>query len=137
MAHPGLKLFWQTLEKSSGRQNVYHGLAELPAIAAGNDAPSQNLGHELKPIADPEYRKAQIKKFRGKRGASRSADGIRSTRQYHSRRAGSAYLIHRGIEGNNLAVYGQLTNSTGDELSILATKIQNQDAFAVNGLAPG
>jgi len=45
-------------------------------------------------------------------------------------------LLHGGIKGDNLAVHREFPDSPPDELSILRAKIQNQDGFAVNGLAP-
>jgi hypothetical protein len=116
---------------------MYGCFAELSPVATRNDATSQDMRDQLQAVTNSQYRHSGLKNLRRKGRASRTANGIGAPGKNQAGRAFGPYLFKGLIIGNNLAIHGQFSNPTCDQLCVLRTKIQNENIFAVNELAPG
>jgi hypothetical protein len=120
-----------------GFQNFDHRLAEFTAVSSRHNFASELVGNKLQSVADAQNGKSGVKELGGQGRAACPAYGIGTPREDNAGRMGSPNFLDSRIVGHNLAIYRQLADPASNELSILRTKIQNQDVFAVNGLAPG
>jgi hypothetical protein len=132
MAHPDLEMSRQPGKHAIFFENLDRGLAKLPLVA-GNYFPADALGDELETVADAKYRDSQLEKLGGKGRAAGAADRIRSSGKDHTDRSLLSDRLHGRRIRVYLAVYGKLANTARDELGILASKVQDNYSFVVNG----
>ena len=138
MAHPALKMFGQAIENHVGLHDVHDRFPELTPIPSGNHLATKILSNQLKSIADAQNGQTRPKKIPGE-GKGCLARHTESGLPERITPSGLELpnFFQSGEIRHDFAVHGQFTNSAADQLSVLRTKIKNQNIFAVNGLAPG
>ena len=91
--------------------------------------PAELLRHKLAAVADAEDGNAQREYRRIDTGRVRGIDTVRPAGKDDACRVEGADFLHSGGIGLQLAVDVLLPHTAGNELIILAAKVQNQDFF--------
>ena len=131
VAHPGNALLRQTLEKLTGGIIVCLGLAVLPGgiVLGRGDPAAQRMGHELAAIADTQHGNAHFKDGRVHMGRAVQIHGIGAAGENDADGMELSDFIHGCGIGLDFAVYIAFPHPPGNELVILAAKIQNKNFF--------
>ena len=139
MTHPdiehaatgGVAAVLEPIEQARSRGHREFGVAEF-TLAGSRDATAELLRHGLHAVADPEHRHAKLEHCGGRPRRIGGGDRLGAAGENHSARGESAYLHVTHVPGVNLAVDPELAHASGDELRVLRTKIEDQDAMRVD-----
>ena len=116
--------------------NLHLGITELAFLGTGNAA-SKLLCHSLHAVADAENRDTTVKQpFRRPRTAQLSYR-LRTACKNNPLRIELIKLVIGDIERFDLTVNADLANTAGNQLGVLGTEIENQDAVVVDVLGHG
>ena len=139
VAHPhiqtehavGVHMVFDAVEQAGLADHIDAGIAELTQVGTFHLA-AQLLGHGLHAIADTEQRDAQIEYGLRRARAAGLMHRLRATGENDAARGEGANggVVH--VERVDLAIHADLAHAAGDQLGVLGTEIQNQDAVGVN-----
>ena len=121
VAHPADALP-HVLEQGGIAFELGHGLAELRHLAGGHRA-AQQVGHHLGAVADAQHGDAQFKDLFGAQGGVLGVDAVGAAGEEDA--LAVPQLLRVGFVAFNLAVDPQVTDPAGDELGVLAAKVQH------------
>src|SRR4029077_12195280 len=102
------------------------------ALARGRYAAAELLRHGLHAVADAQYRHAEFK--HGLRRARRILIGHRfgTTGEDDATGAEGAHLGLGDVPGVDLAVHPELAHAARDQLGVLGTEVEDQNAVRMN-----
>jgi len=132
MAHPNPGRRLNPLKQSGIPLDLKLGKTVF-ASGGGVYLSTQEIGHQLKPVADPQHRDSQLDHKPVTVRRSLFVDRCGSPGKDYAFWVPSAYFVDCSIEGEDLAVDPQLSYSPGDELSVLTAEIENDDRFVFRG----
>ena len=110
---------------------AHFGIAEL-MHRTRLDAATQLRGHGLHAVADAQHRHAQLEHRTGRGRRTGLRHRLRAARQDDALGREGANVIAARIPGVDLAVDTQFAHAARDELRVLRTEIQDQDAVGVD-----
>ena len=96
------------------------------------DAPAELRRHGLHAIADAEHRHTEREYIRRCVGRARVGHGLGAARQDDAARAECSDRRLARIPGHDLAIDAELAHTARDQLRVLRTKIEDQDAVRVD-----
>ena len=133
MAHPADALLGQPLEEGTGGVIEGFGLAVFPGgIRLGrSDLAAQMVGHQLAAVANAQNRHTQGEHLRVHLGRCLQIHTVGTAGENNTNGVKDPNLIHGHGVGLDLTIYAALPDPAGDELVILAAKIQNQNFLHV------
>jgi hypothetical protein len=106
-------------------------MAELP-LAGRDDLPAKVTAHQLHAVADPQNRHSQFEEILDHCRRPGLVDRLGATREYYPGRTEGADRRQVHVKGVQLAIDMCLAHSTGNQLGVLGTKIEDQDLLAVD-----
>src|SRR5690554_1391437 len=119
------------VEEGALADQIHAGIAELTDIAALD--PAAQLGsHGLHAVADTQHGHAQLEHQLGRPGAALGGDRLGAAGENDALGREGADGLGLHVPGMNLAVDAYLPHPPGNQLGVLGTEIQNQDAVCVN-----
>ena len=131
MTHPTDILAFNALEKRAIRLQLYGSLAKFADTSAFNMA-AQSMSHELMSVADAKNRHAQLKNTGIGFWRFRSINAVRTACKNYTFWILCLDLF-KGIGiRDNLAVNSAFSNSSGNQLIVLAAEVNNQYKFVLH-----
>jgi hypothetical protein len=139
VAHPyveaeqavGVDVVFDAVEQAALADHVNAGITELTQLGTFNLA-AQLLGHGLHAVADTEDRYAQVEhRLRAARAVG-FVHGLGTAGEDHAFWSEFADRILVHVERVQFAVHTDLTHAAGDQLGVLRTEVEDQDAVSVN-----
>ena len=139
VAHPDIeqrtalrvRVIAQTFQQPARRRGSHLRIAEL-AMRAGGDAPTELLRHRLHAIADAEDGHAQRVHDRRRLGRLLIGDGLRTARENDAPSAERAHFGIADVPGMDLAIHAVLADAPRDQLRVLRTEVEDEDAMRVD-----
>ena len=107
-------------------------VAACPAVLAGRcavDLAAQDLAQQLHAVADAQHGNAQVEHFGVAPRGARFIHAGRPARQDDAARLMGPDAVRRDIVPDDLAEDVLLAHPPGDQLGVLRTEVQHQDAF--------
>ena len=139
VAHPhvqtqytvGVHVVFDAIQKASLADHIDAGVAELAQIGTFHLA-TQLLGHGLHAVADTEDRHAEVEHSLRRARAVGFMHRLRTAGEDDAarRECTNRCVIH--VEGMQLAVHTDLAHTAGDQLAVLGTEVEDQDAVGMN-----
>ena len=126
VAHPHGLLHGRGV-KELGASRARNGSAAVLAHLGVTDLAAERHGRDLMAVAKAQDGKAQVKDGRID---GRSVLGIhrsRAARKDERRGVHLANLIGRDVAGNDLGIHVEVADATGNELTVLRTKVEYED----------
>ena len=108
--------------------HLHHGTAILPLRAALNGRAMQ-VSHQLHAVADAQHRHPQPEDLFVHPGRIRIQHAGRAAGEDYALRLQRAHFLRRRRIGQHQRIYVQFSYPSGDQLGILAAKIQNDHAL--------
>src|SRR5690606_18061631 len=96
------------------------------------DATAQLLGHGLHAVADAEDRYSQVEHCLRRAGTVGFVYGLRNAGEADPAwdECAKRFVVH--VERMQFAIHADLTHAAGDQLGVLGTEVEDQDAVGVN-----
>ena len=137
VAHPGYALLRQAPEELAAGVVEGLGLAVLPGgvLLGGRHPAAQSLGHELAAVADAQHGHPHLEKGRVHMGGLLVIDGVGTAGEDKADGLHGLELGQGGGIGLDLAVDAALAHAPGDELVVLAAKVQDDHGLMGHVLA--
>ncbi|MNE22173.1 hypothetical protein D3C80_1153660 [compost metagenome] len=139
VAHPhvqaedavGIDVVFDAIEQAALADYINAGIAELTQLGTFNLA-AQLLGHGLHAVADTEYRYAQVPDGLWRARAVGFVHGLGTAGEDDAARGEFAnrFIVH--VERVQFAVHADFAHAAGDQLGVLGTEVEDQDAVSVN-----
>ncbi len=139
VAHPyveakqavGVDVVFDAVQQAAFADHVDTGITEFTQLGTFNLA-AQLLGHGLHAVADTEDGHAQFKYGLRAARAVGFVHGLGATGEDDAFRCEFAdrFVVH--VERVQFAVHTDFTHAAGDQLGVLGTEVEDQDAVGVN-----
>ena len=129
VAHPRNTLLRQVLEQTAGGVIISDGLSVLPGgiLLGRGDETAQMVGHQLAAVADTQDGHAPGENFGVHLGGSVQIDAVGATGEDDADGVHGFQLRQGGGVRLYLAVNAAFPHPAGDELVVLAAKVQHED----------
>ena len=139
MAHPDIKqplaartgVILDVPEQPRMAPHAHLRITEL-ALMPGLDATAQLRRHGLHAVTDPQHRHAEIEYGIGHPRRLVPDHGRGPAREDHAARIEFAQLRVVPVPGMDLGIHAELPDPPRDQLRVLRTEIENQDALVVD-----
>lgn len=139
VAHPyveaeqavGVDVVFNAVEQTALADHVNAGITELTQLGTFNLA-AQLFGHGLHAVADTEDRHAQVENGLRAARAVGFVNRLRATGEDDAFRSEFADRIFVHVERMQFAVHTDFAHAAGDQLGVLGTEVEDQDAVSVN-----
>ncbi len=138
VAHPHVQVFLALLFviDDAVQQAVLFRLGD-PGVAefvlfTGNHLAAQLLGHGLHAVADTQHRNAGLEYRIGGTGRFGGGDRLRATGKNDALGRKLADFLGGHVEGTDFTVHADFPHPAGDQLGVLGTEVQNQDALGMD-----
>jgi hypothetical protein len=128
MAHPHRLLRRQPVEKHAGLDHIDLRPTVLSMLGAF-DLPAELVGRKMHAVTDPQDRNPELENGGIHLRRVRLVDALRPTRENHSDGVLLPNLLRAEVEGLDHAVDPVLPHPAGDQLGVLAAKIQDDDGL--------
>jgi hypothetical protein len=128
VTHPHLSFLGQVLKKRAPVNDLEHGLAVFSILRRSHLSPVV-VGHELHSIADPQEGALKVVEFFLGMGSPFGENRIGASRKHNPLGLTGFDLLPRGVKRQDFRVHSSLTNTAGDQLSILGSKVKDEDGF--------
>ena len=124
-------MVFDAVQQAAFANHVDAGITELAQLGTFNLA-AQLLGHGLHAVADTENRYAQVKYSLWGARAAGFVYRLRATGQDDAFRGEFADRCVVHVERVQFAVNADFAHAASDQLGVLGTEVQDQDAVSVN-----
>ncbi|MNX29261.1 hypothetical protein D3C86_593940 [compost metagenome] len=139
VAHPyveaeqavSVDVVFDAVEQTALADHVNAGVTELTQFGTFNLA-TQLLGHGLHAVADTEDRHAQVENGLRAARAVGFVNRLWAAGEDDAFRSEFADRIFVHVERMQFAVHADFTHAAGDQLGVLGTEVEDQDAVSVN-----
>ncbi|MNO91998.1 hypothetical protein D3C76_835590 [compost metagenome] len=139
VAHPhvqaqyavGVDVVFDAVEQAALADHVHAGITEFTQVGTF-DLAAHLLGHGLHAVADAQHGYVQVEhRLRGARAVG-FVDRLGAAGEDDAARVEFAdrFIVH--VERMQLAVHADFAHAAGDQLGVLGTEIEDQDAVSVN-----
>ena len=138
VAHPGDALCGQAGKELAGGVVICGGLAVFPGsvLLGGGDQAAQGVGHQLTAVADAQNGDAPGEDFRVHLGGSVQIDAVGTAGEDNPDGVHGFQLRQgRGVRFD-FTVDAALTHPAGDQLVVLAAKVQHKDELMLHAKPP-
>jgi len=139
VAHPyveaeqaiGVDVVFNTVQQAALAHYINAGITEFTQFGTF-DLAAQLLGHGLHAVADTEDRHAQVKHGLWATRAVGFVHGLGAAGENDAfwSEFANRFVIH--VERMQFAVHADFTHAAGDQLGVLGTEVEDQDAVGVN-----
>ena len=139
MAHPHVQaqyavvvdVVFDAVQQAALADHVNTGVAELAQLGTF-DLAAHLLGHGLHAVADAQQRDLEVEHRLRCTRAVGFVDRLRATGQDDAARVEFAdrFIVH--VERVQFAVHADFAYATGDQLGVLGTEVEDQDAVSMN-----
>ena len=126
MAHPHSLLHGRGVKELGASSARDSGAAVLAHLGVP-DLAAERHGRDLMAVAEAQDGKAQVKDGRIDGRSVLGVHGGRAARKDERRGVHLANLIGRDVAGNDLGIHVEVADATGNELTVLRTKVEYED----------
>ena len=139
VAHPHVQaqyavsvdVIFDAVEQAALADHVHAGITELTQVGTF-DLAAHLFGHGLHAVADAQHRHVQVEHCLRRARAVGFVDRLGAAGEDDAARVEFAdrFIVH--VERVQLAVHADLAHAAGNQLGVLGTEIEDQDAVSVN-----